>query len=58
MEVSKLLTRDFLLVFSAQFTLSVTFNALLPTIPIYLAHQGSTEEDIGILVGVINVACL
>jgi MFS family permease len=58
MEVSKLLTRDFLLVFSAQFTLSCTFNSLLPTIPIYLARQGSTEQEIGILVGVINVASL
>ena len=58
MEVSKLLTRDFLLVFSAQFTLSCTFNCLLPTIPIYLAQQGSTEKEIGVLVGAINVASL
>ena len=56
--MSRLLTRDFLLVFSAQFTLSSTFNCLLPTIPIYLAQQGSTENEIGIMVGAINISSL
>jgi MFS family permease len=58
MKVSRILTRDFILVFSAQFTLSSAFNSLLPTIPIYLAQQGATEREIGIMVGAVNVASL
>jgi len=51
-------TRDFVLAFCPQFTLSVTSNVLLPTLPIYLSRLGSTEEEIGILVGAISITAL
>ncbi|NWG01715.1 MAG: MFS transporter [Syntrophaceae bacterium] len=54
----KILTRDFLLVFLAQFTFTFVFHILIPTLPIYLSRLGSTEEEIGVLIGIFFFSSL
>jgi len=54
----KILTRDFVLNFFAQFTLSSAFSILIPTIPIYLSRMGAKEAEIGVLVGALSVSSL
>jgi predicted MFS family arabinose efflux permease len=53
-----LFTRDLVLLFFAFFTFVAANNALIPTLPIYLAKIGSNERQIGILVGTIGLAAL
>jgi MFS family permease len=50
--IPKLLPRDFILVFFAQFTFSFVFQSLIPTLPIYLSRLGSNEVEIGVLIGI------
>jgi MFS family permease len=50
--IPKVLTRDFILVFFAQFTFSFVFQSLIPTLPIYLSRLGSDEVEIGVLIGI------
>jgi MFS family permease len=50
--IRKVLTRDFILVFFAQFTFSFVFQSLIPTLPIYLSRLGSNEVEIGVLIGI------
>jgi len=54
----KILTRDFILCFSAQFTFTSVFHILIPTLPIYLSRLGSTEAEIGVLIGSLFVSSL
>lgn len=54
----KILTRNFLLMCSAQFTFSAVFYTLMPTIPIYLLRLGTKEAQIGVLVGVLTASSL
>lgn len=54
----KIVNRDFVFGFFAQFIFSSVFCILIPTIPIYLSKQGSTEAEIGILVGIFSVSSL
>jgi len=54
----KMFTRDFTLVFFAQFAFIGVFHILIPTLPIYLSKLGSTESEIGLLVGVFFVTAL
>ena len=58
MATQKILTRDFVLCFSAQFTLTSVFHMLIPTLPIYLSRLGSTEIEIGVLIGSLSVSSL
>ena len=58
MGVRKILSRDFLLTFSAQLTFSSSLFILIPTLPIYLARLGSAEIEIGILIGISSVSSL
>lgn len=58
MKNHKILTRDFVLIFFAQFTLSFVFHILIPTLPIYLSRSGSTEETIGVLIGTFFISSL
>ncbi|MDP2971132.1 MAG: MFS transporter [Deltaproteobacteria bacterium] len=58
MGVRKILSRDFLLTFSAQLTFSSSLFILIPTLPIYLARLGSAEIEIGILIGTSSVSSL
>jgi len=54
----KILNRDFVFGFFAQFIFSSVFCILIPTIPIYLSQLGSTEAEIGVLVGIFSVSSL
>jgi len=52
----KILNRDFVLAFFAQFAFTFVFYILVPTIPLYLSRWGSTEVEIGLLVGSFAVS--
>ena len=54
----KILSRDFLLSFLAQFTFSSVFCILIPAIPIYLLRFGAKEGEIGFLIGIFSVSSL
>lgn len=54
----KIFTRDFLLNFLAQFAFSFVFSILIPTLPIYLGEMGSTEVEIGVLIGIFSLSSL
>jgi predicted MFS family arabinose efflux permease len=54
----KILSRDFLLSFLAQFTFSLVFCLLIPAIPIYLLKFGAKEGEIGFLIGIFSVSSL
>jgi len=58
MVISKIITRDFVFAFIAQFSFSLSFFTLIPTLPIYLSRLKLTEAEIGILIGVFSVASL
>ena len=49
--IQKILNRDFVLVLFTQFTFNLVFQSLIPTLPIYLSRLGSTEVEIGLLIG-------
>jgi MFS family permease len=50
----KIISREFILVFFAQVALAFVFQLLIPTFPIYLSRLGSTDVEIGVLVGVFG----
>jgi MFS family permease len=54
----KIFTRDFILVFFAQFTFIIVCHILIPTLPIYLSRLGSRETEIGVLIGSFGVSSL
>ncbi len=56
--LGKILTRDFTLCFLTQFSMTFAAFCLIPTLPIYLSRSGSTEVDIGILIGSFSVSSL
>src|SRR5512137_1810517 len=56
--VRKILTRDFILAFFAQFTFTMANHILIPTLPIYLSRLGSRETEIGVLIGIFTVSSL
>jgi MFS family permease len=58
MTTQKILTRNFVLCFFAQFTFTSVFHILIPTLPIYLSRSGSSEVEIGVLIGILGVASL
>jgi MFS family permease len=58
MAIREILNRDFILTFFAQLASSFVFHSLIPTLPIYLSRLGSTEVEIGILIGSFTVASL
>jgi MFS family permease len=58
MATLKILSRDFLLTFSAQLTFSFSLFVLIPTLPIYLSRLGAAEAEIGILIGASSVSSL
>jgi predicted MFS family arabinose efflux permease len=51
-------TRAFVLGFLALFAFLAAYHSLTPTLPIYLAKLGSSEREIGVLVGIAAVASL
>jgi MFS family permease len=58
MTLRKILSREFILCFFAQFAFTSVFHILIPTIPIYLSRSGSTEVEIGILIGALGISSL
>jgi MFS family permease len=56
--IRNILTRDFILGFFAQFIFAIAFNALLPTLPIYLSRLESKDTEIGVLIGIFSVSSL
>ena len=58
MTTQKILTRNFVLCFLAQFTFTSVFHIQIPTLPIYLSRLGSSEVEIGVLIGIIGVSSL
>jgi MFS family permease len=54
----KILNRDFVLAFFAQFTFTFVFYILVPTLPIYLSRLGSAEAEIGVLIGIFFISSL
>jgi len=56
--IRKILTRDFILAFFAQFAFTLANHILIPTLPIYLSRLGSRETEIGVLIGVFTVSSL
>jgi MFS family permease len=56
--VQKILNRDFVLAFFAQFAFTSVFYILIPTLPIYLSRLGSTETEIGVLIGIFFFSSL
>ena len=58
MAIQKILTRDFVLCFFAQFAFASVFFILIPTLPIYLSRVGATEVEIGILIGAFGISSL
>src|SRR5512146_2133250 len=55
---NRIMTRNFILSFLAQFTFSFVLFILIATIPIYLSRLGSNKADIGLLVGASSAASL
>ena len=51
-------TRNFLLIFFAHIVFSSAFCILIPTLPIYFSGIGSTEVQIGVLIGTLGIASL
>jgi MFS family permease len=58
MATQKILTRNFVLCFFAQLTFAFVFHILIPTLPIYLSRLGSSEVEIGVLIGSIGFSSL
>jgi MFS family permease len=54
----KILSRDYVLSFFAQFTFSSVFCILIPAIPIYLHRFGAKEGEIGFIIGIFSVSSL
>ncbi len=57
-EEPKLFQRDFILTFFSHFTFASVFHILIPTLPIYLKRLGSTEIEIGLLIGIFAISSL
>jgi MFS family permease len=58
MAVEKILTREFVVNFVAQFAFSFVSFILIPTLPIYLEKMESTGAEIGVLIGIFSLSSL
>jgi MFS family permease len=58
MTAQKILTRDFVLSFLAQFAFSFVSFILVPTIPVYLSRFEAKAGEIGFLIGILSVFSL
>ena len=56
--IRKIFNREFILGFFALFAVASVFHILIPTLPIYLSRLGSTEEEIGVLIGIFGFSSL
>ncbi|WP_347489794.1 MFS transporter [Desulfoscipio sp. XC116] len=51
-------TRDFVIIFFVNFFIFISFQMLLPTLPVYAKHLGGQETAMGMIVGVFTVSAL
>jgi len=58
MAEQKFLTRDFVLTFFSQFSMSSVSQTLMITLPLYLLTLRATEVEIGVLIGSLSIASL
>jgi MFS family permease len=58
MAAQKILTREFVINFLAQFAFSFVSFILIPTLPIYLGKMESTGAEIGVLIGIFSLSSL
>jgi MFS family permease len=58
MSARKIFSRDFILIFFSQFAIASVFHVYLPTLPIYLSRKGSSEVEIGVLIGILGLSSL
>jgi MFS family permease len=58
MTTQKILTRDFVLSFLAQFAFSFVSFILVPTLPVYLSRFEAKAGEIGFLIGILSVFSL
>ncbi len=56
--IRNILTRDFVLGFLVLVTVTAGFCSLFPTLSIFLARSGSSEREIGVLIGVFGISAL
>src|SRR4030042_4812200 len=56
--IRKVFSRDFILVFFAQFAFTFVFQSLIPTLPMYLSRSGANEVEIGVLIGIFFFCAL
>jgi len=56
--IQKIFTHDFILLFFAQFAFTFVIHILTPTLPIYLSGLGSTEIEIGVVIGAFGASAL
>lgn len=54
----KIFTRDFILIWIANFFIFLGFQMTLPTIPIFIDSLGGSEQMIGLIVGVFTFSAL
>ena len=54
----KIFTRDFVFALFAQFASVSIVQIFIPTLPIYLSREGSTEAEIGVLIGIFFFSSL
>src|SRR5690625_3551050 len=55
---SKIFTRDFILIWTANFFIFLGFQMTLPTIPIFINELGGSDQIIGIIVGIFTFSAL
>ncbi|HVN96062.1 MAG TPA: MFS transporter [Syntrophorhabdaceae bacterium] len=53
-----LFTHNFVLGFIVVFVFQLAFQSIYPAIPIYFAKLGSTEREVGLLVGIMGIAAV
>jgi predicted MFS family arabinose efflux permease len=51
-----LISRNFVLAFAAQMGLMSVYQLLIPTLPLYLKRLGSSEIELGVLVGAMGIS--
>jgi MFS family permease len=54
-DTPRLINRNFVLAFCAQMALMPVYQILVPTLPLYLKRPGSTEIEVGLLVGSMGI---
>src|SRR5690625_3810518 len=57
-ENPKIFTKDFILIWFANFFIFLGFQMTLPTIPIFINKLGGSEQVIGIIVGIFTFSAL